>query len=149
MQLAMYKGPPTERLHKVGHAATCFVTQSAYSHCELVFAGRDELGRSLCASASPRDGGVRFARIDLSSGRWDVLPLPGCDDTAEAYAYDWFLRHSGMPYDHLGLAWFVLPISGFNHPARYFCSEAVATALRLHKPHKFHPQRLLDAAMEA
>lgn len=148
MQLAMYKGPATEFLHKIGHAGTCLVTGSIYSHCELVFGPPLQSGRSLCASASMRDKGVRFKHINLSSGRWDVYPL-AYDREAEPYAYDWFLQHQGIPYDYLGLAWFVLPIRAFNQPNRVFCSEAIALALRLPKPHKFHPQRLLDVAVKA
>ncbi len=149
MRLAMYKGPPDDFWHKVGHTGTRLWTWSKYSHCELVFGGPDRFGKSLCASASARDGGVRFKNIDLSSGRWDVLDLPGFDKADEAYAYDWFTAHRGLPYDHLALLWFVLPINQFNRSKRFFCSEAVAAALRMRKPHKFHPQRLLDAAMKA
>lgn len=148
MQLAMYKGPATECLHKIGHVGTCLVTRSIYSHCELVFGDTLTSGHSLCASSSMRDKGVRFKQINLASGRWDVYPL-AYDREAEAYAYDWFVKHQGMPYDHLGLAWFVLPIDGFNDPARFVCSEAIAAALRMRKPHKFHPQRLLNAAVKA
>lgn len=149
MQLAMYKGPATEPLHKIGHAATCLATWSIYSHCELVFGDTLANGHSLCASSSMRDKGVRFKHINLGTGRWDVYELPGFDRAAVAYAYDWFIKHQGLPYDYLGLAWFVLPIDAFNDPARYVCSEAIAAALRLDKPHKFHPQRLLDVAVKA
>jgi hypothetical protein len=37
MRIAMYKGPPDDFWHKVGHTATCLWTRSKYSHCELVF----------------------------------------------------------------------------------------------------------------
>jgi hypothetical protein len=145
MRLAMYKGPPDDFWHGVGHTATRLWTRSRYSHCELVFGEPDADGKSLCASSSARDGGVRFKRIDLGSGRWDVYDLPGFDAFDAAYARQWFHDHAGLPYDHLGLLWFVLPIGKFNHPARFVCSEACAAALRLPKPHKYHPQRLLDA----
>lgn len=149
MQLAMYKGPATEPLHKIGHAATCLVTGSIYSHCELVFGDPLPSGRSLCASSSPRDGGVRFNHINLASGRWDVFPLTRFDRNAEIHAYNWFIQHQGEPYDHLGLGYFILPIRALNRPGRHFCSEAGAAALRLHKPYKFSPQRLLDVAVKA
>jgi len=149
MKLACYKGPPDDFWHAVGHTATCVWTGSRYSHAELVFGEPDHLGESLCASASARDGGVRFKNIDLASGRWDVYALPGYDKFDEAYAYEWFSKHQGTPYDYFGLVWFVLPIRKFNHPHKQFCSEAIASALGMRKPHKFHPQRLLDAAMKA
>lgn len=145
MKLAMYKGPPTEFWHKVGHEATCLWTFSEYSHCELVFGGGSGDGKHLCASSSARDGGVRFKYINLASGHWDVYPIKG----DEAAAYDWFVAHQGAPYDHFGLGWFVLPIDQFNDPRRFFCSEAIAAALGLPKPHKFHPQRVLDRATKA
>lgn len=149
MQLAMYKGPATEPLHQIGHAGTCLVTWSIYSHCELVFGPPLTNGRSLCASSSMRDKGVRFKNINLASGRWDLYKLTRYSREDEIYAYNWFVQHQGLPYDLLGLAWFVLPISAFNDPARFVCSEAIAAALRMRKPHKFHPQRLLNAAVKA
>lgn len=149
MKLAMYKGPPDGFWHTVGHEATCLWTCSEYSHAELVFSDAPRHGQHLCASASARDGGVRFKRIDLSSGRWDVYDLPGFDAFDEQYARQWFKDHEGLPYDYFGLGWFVLPIDELNDPARYFCSEAIAAALRMRKPHKHHPQRLLTAALKA
>jgi hypothetical protein len=149
MKIAMYQGSPKDALHQVGHLATRLRTWSKYSHCELVFGDPDLFRMSMCASSSARDGGVRFKRIDLGSGRWDVYELPGFDAFDTAHARQWFHDHTGTPYDHLGLLWFVLPIGKFNHPARFVCSEACAAALRLPKPHKFHPQRLLDAVKKA
>jgi hypothetical protein len=149
MRIAMYKGPPDDFWHKVGHGATCLWTRSRYSHCELVFGEPGTDGRSLCASASSRDGGVRFKRINLGSGRWDVYTPSGYDAHDEAFARQWFHEHNGLPYDHLGLVWFVLPISAFNDPKKFTCSEACAAALGMPKPHKYHPQRLLGAAMKA
>lgn len=149
MKIAMYKGPPSDFWHKVGHEGTCLWTASRYSHAELVFSDEPVDGKHLCASASARDGGVRFKRIDLDSGSWDVYELPGYDAFDEAFSRQWFKEHDGLPYDHLGLVWFVLPIEAFNDPEAYFCSEAIAAALRMRKPHKFHPQKLLDAAVKA
>lgn len=143
----MYKGPPDDFWHKVGHAATCLWTRSRYSHCELVFSDAPVAGKHLCASSSARDGGVRFKRINLSSGRWDVYELPEHDAFDESYARQWVEDHAGLPYDHLGLVWFVLPIGAFDRSKRWFCSEAIAAALRMRKPHKFHPRRLLEAVL--
>lgn len=147
LRLAMYKGPPDDFWHQVGRTATCIWTRSIYSHCELVFGEPDADGQSLCASSSARDGGVRFKRIDLSSGRWDVYELPAIDAIDEALARQWFYAHIGRRYDWFGLVWFVLPIKAINDPARFFCSEAIGHALRLHSPHKLHPQRLLNTLL--
>lgn len=140
MKIAMYKGPARSVWHKIGHAFTCLWTGSEYSHCELVFDVRDSSSYTLCASSSGRDGGVRFKRINLASGHWDVYPIEG-DEVAAAR---WFVDHVAAGYDWFGLLWFVLPIKAFNNPKRYFCSEAMAASLGLEKPHKFHPQSLLD-----
>jgi hypothetical protein len=139
MKIAMYKGPPTHFLHKVGHAVINFWTGSDYSHCELVFGQPNMHGSSLCASSSARDGGVRFKWINLKDGKWDVYDLPGFDEkTAKA----WFYDRQGLKYDYLGLLWFVLPIRKFNNPRRWFCSEAIGAALGLDRPHKLHPEKL-------
>lgn len=144
MKIAMYKGPADDFWHKVGHWATCLWTRSKYSHCELVFSDAPVNGKHLCASSSTRDGGVRFKRIDLGSGKWDVFDLPGFYAFDESYARQWFYDNDAAKYDHLALLWFILPISAFDRSKRFFCSEAMAYALRIRKPHKYHPQRLLD-----
>jgi hypothetical protein len=146
MKLAMYKGPASDPLHKLSHWFTCLWTRSKYSHCELVFNGSGIMApKSLCASSSARDGGVRLKYIDLTSGHWDVYELPQFDALDEAEARAWFYAKADRSagYDWFGLLWFVLPIKAFNNPRRWFCSEAVAAALDLPKPHKLHPRKLL------
>lgn len=96
MQLAFYKGPPTDAGHFFAHYGVCAVTFSKYSHCELVIGG-------LCYSSSARDGGVRSKRIDLTSGRWDVIDVGG--DAARAL--EWFRAHEGKGYDWTGAARFL------------------------------------------
>ena len=132
----MYKGPPSDFMHKIGHFVTCFVTASKYSHCELVFSD------GMCGSSSARDGGVRLKHIDLESGHWDVFPIKYALD--ESYARAWFESNTSKKYDWFGLLWFILPIKAFNDPKRYFCSEAIGLSLSLRKPHKLHPQKCLD-----
>jgi hypothetical protein len=149
LRLAMYKGPAESLVHTVGHIAVRLRTLSRYSHCELVLGATDATGHATCWSSSGRDGGVRQKRLQIVSGRWDVYELPGYGEFDEAFARQWFKDRDGLPYDHLALLWFVLPINQFNRSKRFFCSEAVAAALRMRHPHKHHPQRLLDAAMKA
>lgn len=146
MTLAMYKGPAAKALYQFTHWFTCLWTHSDYSHCELVFGGPDEDGLSMCASSSARDGGVRFKRIDLSSGHWDIYPLPQFTEADYRSAMAWAVECGDAKYDWLGLLWFLLPIR-FEHPRRFFCSEAVGHMLRLPEPYKLHPQRLLDLLM--
>lgn len=143
MRLAMYKGPPNKFWHKIGHKAICLWTRSEYSHCELAFGEPNLMGTTLCASASARDGGVRWTHINLSSGRWDVFDMPDHSVADEQTAREWFQKHNGKGYDYFGLLWFLLPIKLVNNSRRFFCSEADADALGLPKPHKFHPQKLL------
>lgn len=147
LSLAMYKGPASNPLYQFTHWFTCLWTHSDYSHCELVFGGPDEEGMSLCGSSSARDGGVRLKKIDLRTGHWDIYPLPQFTALDHDRAKVWTFSYDDAKYDWLGLLWFVLPLR-FEHPRRFFCSEAVGHMLRLPDPHKLHPQRLLDKLMK-
>ena len=134
IQLAMYKGPPSDFWHKVGHEGTKAFTGSKYSHCELVINGT-------CCSASARDGGVRFKQIDLTSGKWDVFDIQG----DEQKAWDWFCTHAGDEYDYAGVARFVVPFLP-HRSNQWFCSEAVAAALGLDEPEQYTPHGLSEFA---
>jgi len=86
MQLALYKGEGDfyDKLIR-------FVTNSPYSHCELVIDG-------LCYSSSARDGGVRMKQIYLNPDKWDLYPV-----TADKlWALDWFINNVGKKYDWIG-----------------------------------------------
>ena len=117
MQIAFYKGPASGLKNKLGRLLVCIGTWSKYSHCELVING-------MCYSASARDGGVRAKLIDLASGHWDVVDVPG--DAMRALM--WFQAHQGQPYDWLGVLRFALPVLR-QRPGEWFCSEAVAAML--------------------
>ena len=117
MQIAFYKGPAKGLTNKLGRLLVCLGTLSRYSHCELVIQG-------VCYSASARDGGVRGKVIDLASGHWDVVDVPG----DEAAALAWFRQHEGERYDWMGVLRFVAPFLR-QRPGKWFCSEAVAEAL--------------------
>lgn len=67
MKIAFYKGLSLP-LNLVD-LATCLVTLSRYSHCELVFSD------GLSAAASIRDLKVRFKHIEYTSSRWDTFEL--------------------------------------------------------------------------
>ena len=143
MHIAMYKGPAKSLAQKLIHWGICSVTRSKYSHCELVPGLRAADGTHLCLSSSLRDGGVRFKRIDLSSGSWDVFPIAEDNEETRARAIQWFVAHADQKYDYLGLLWFLVPIR-LHRPDRQFCSEAIARALGLTDPHIYSPQHLLD-----
>jgi hypothetical protein len=65
---------------------------SKYSHCEIVFPD------GMCASSSPRDGGVRLKNIRLGR-KWDVFALNSHPPT-ETIRY-WFNINDGLPYDRI------------------------------------------------
>lgn len=134
IQIAFYKGPATDWLHKLTHWGICLVTLSKYSHCELVIHGT-------CVSSSARDGGVRAKQIELTSGKWTVLEIADPTGDFERQAWDWFATHAGQRYDWVGIARFLLPFLPHRRD-QWFCSEACAAALGLVNPSDWTPAKL-------
>lgn len=138
--LAFYKGPPSgDWWHWICHYAVCLWTWSRYSHVELVIDG-------VCHSASPRDGGVRFKKIDLGSGRWDVFPIRLTEQQIE-YAVLWFHINQGDRYDWAGIWRFVFPFLPHSR-SRWFCFESVGAALGFAGAHKLTANDLYQWAAE-
>lgn len=126
MKLAFHIGGTGRWYQRLFDWAVRRVTGSPFSHVELVINGESW-------SSSLRDGGVRCKRIQFDPAHWVVIDIPGDQD----YAHRWFLCHVGKPYDLLGLVRFVVP---FPRSARsWFCSEAVAAALKHKAPEKYSP----------
>ncbi len=101
-----------------------------YSHTELVFSTLIR-GVNNCASASWRDGKVRYNRIDFSTGKWDFTPL---DPKLETHAIAVFNRAEGLDYDYLGVSTFPLMylVPGWRTSKhKFFCSEICGEALGL------------------
>ena len=139
LYLALYKGPPSDLLHIIGHNATRLWTWSKYSHAELVIDG-------VCWSSSARDGGVRSKVIDLDSGKWDVVKLT--DNLLTKYnALLWFKQHEGDEYDYRNILRFVIPIVGHDK-RKWVCYEACAAALGIKNPHKLDADKLLEEALK-
>jgi hypothetical protein len=136
VKLALYKGPGKTLLHKALHNIICRVTQSQYSHCELVIGG-------VCYTSSNRDGGVRAKAMTLNAGQWDVYEIEG----DEAKALKWFQEHMGQGYDWFGTLKFIFPFIP-NGKKTWFCSEACAAALGVADPGMVSPQDLLDELIE-
>lgn len=131
LRAAFYKA--TRRgLQGIYSRAVRAIDRGPYSHCELVFSD------GLSASASYIDGGVRFKDIDYNPAHWDFMALP---DELEDYARDWFEFNMGLPYDLAGNVRFVLPWVRDSEKG-WFCSEAMAAALRLKEPWRFGPNGL-------
>ena len=127
VQLALYKGPPNGFMNLLGYWLIRLWTWSRWSHAELVIDGT-------AWSASAWDRGVRGKRIDLNSGKWDVIAVPLTDhETARALA--WFLEREGDSYDYRNLLRFVVPFVGHNG-RHWVCFESVAAALGMAAPHK-------------
>jgi hypothetical protein len=139
VQIALYKGPPTEAEHWLSHAITVAVLSLArlrwcpYSHAELVVDG-------VCHSSSVRDKGVRAKSIDLTSGRWVLRECPGVDADA---ALARFFERKGLGYDWPGALRWGLPFLR-QRPRADYCFEVVAHMLGLPNPEKWHPLDLLD-----
>lgn len=106
-----------------------------YSHVELVFS--DGVNAS-----SVLDGGVRFEQPGVEKfsdpTQWSLVE---CSMFDEATARAWFTANQGKKYDVWGDAHFVV---GFIKQSdnRYFCSEAVATALGFTEGWRFDPNAL-------
>lgn len=137
--IALYKGKPDEFWHTLFHYATCFFLSIRklrivkHSHAELCLDG-------VCYSSSVRDGGARAKLIDLTSGKWDIVPIELTPEQKQ-YALNYFKVTDGWPYDFLGAIGVVLPL--FHH-LRYqlFCFEIVAEMLRMPDPSHVTPVEL-------
>lgn len=126
--IAFYKGPPNDDwVHALSHYGIRVWTWSRWSHAELVIDG-------WCWSASGRDHGVRRKRIDLESGRWDVVHLD-LDQEAIARALAWFLLHEGESYDYRNILRFMIPAVGHNK-RHWVCFESIGEALGLAGTHR-------------
>ena len=115
-------------------------TNSEYSHVELII---EELGKGfyLCGSSSLRDDGVREKVIYLNNSRWDILEIPVKD---ENYAKEWFRVNYGKKYDLLGQLNVISPYPQSTN--KYWCSEAIAAALKIQDPHRYAPSHLYSYA---
>ncbi len=132
MKVAFYKARGT-----LVDRAIRWWQRGPYSHVEAVLADNGD-GTFECAS-SVRSAGVRVAPITLPSSDWDILDISADVDAVRA----WFTAHAGARYDWMGIFGFVMrPIGG--EPGRYFCSEAIASALGIGEPWRLDPNALAD-----
>jgi hypothetical protein len=125
MKVALYKG---KRGGFAGafDAAVRWWTRGAYSHVELIFSD------GMSASASARDGGVRFKDIEYHPDRWDIIEI----EADEEYARAFIEKRVGLGYDYFGLFGFVWrPHNGAA--SLWFCSELIAGALKLNDPWRY------------
>ncbi len=118
-------------------------TYGKYSHVELYFEEHD-----ICFSASLRDKGVRFKKIEHSD-HWDSVPL--VSKYQEAEIIQWCETQVGLPYDLLGILGLGMNLPFVNNNAfmlhkKWYCSEIIATVLTAYNikrlPAHISPNRL-------
>lgn len=114
MKLAFYKAKHGNFID----AIVSFFIRSKYSHVEIVFSD------GLCASASPREKGVRFKRINLDNGKWDLYDINE-NVLDEKEVKIWFFRHLGESYDTLGAIGSGIGIPLYSKHKK-FCSLCLA-----------------------
>lgn len=132
MQIAFYKG----KAH-IGNRLISWWTRGVYSHCEVITGIDTVTGEKLCASASGRDGGVRFKLMNLPADKWDIIEVP-----FDGYeAAQWFEDHKDKAYDYLGLVGFVWSAQ-HDSKDKWFCSEAVAASMGFAEAWRFDPNHL-------
>jgi hypothetical protein len=137
--LAFYKGTAAENPSaRFFDQLVCWRTHGRFSHCEIVV----DPATGLCASSSLRDHGVRFKYINLHSGRWELVTVPGDVDKA----VEWFKAREGAPYDWFGLLAWAVPWR-VDRRGRWFCSESCAAALGLPQPWGISPNDLYHIAV--
>jgi hypothetical protein len=112
-------------------------TYKRSTHVEALLAG--PWYSASIGSASLRDGGVRVKRdVRLNPAHWIALERPLHADY-EASLQDWFAGHRGEPYDLFGAIGSVVPALVRHGNGKWFCTEAVAAALRYSMPHTLCP----------
>ena len=137
MKIAFYRYRKSDPIYKtIINRLVCWWTRGPYSHVEIVL-GTNPDGTNICASSSARDGGVRIKNIKMPSYKWDFIEVEA--DAAQVRA--WFEGQAGRKYDYLAWLGFLWRReSGSSN--RWFCSEAVATALGYADAWRFDPNTL-------
>jgi hypothetical protein len=145
--LAFYKGKKQENPDTTFFdRLICYVTNSRYSHVELVGEYSSETKIGECWTSSPRDKGVRPASIKFDPIHWELFEYTGpvllnAPNMSLQDVYTWFEPKRGLKYDWLGAVGTKFKL--IRHVStKYFCSEIVAEFFMLKKPHRFTPKKL-------
>lgn len=113
--LALYKGRGGDWWDKLTDWAIRTFTRGKYSHCEIAierhhFESGDRCRPTIsydCYTSSPRDGGVRCKKIDVSHRlNWDLVLLPSHITEAQVLAF--YEQTKGAKYDFFGALGVVL-----------------------------------------
>ena len=137
-----YVGPAKSGIAaKIGYYATRFGQRNygkiarTITHTELFVGGR--WNSASIASSSIPDKGVRVKHyVSLNPKHWIALELKG-RNVDQAHA--WFVHNKGCGYDLFGAMGSVVPALIRHHPAKRFCSEAVAESDGLPDAHTLNP----------
>lgn len=123
---AFYKGTRAENPHaRVFDRLVTWWPRSRgrFSHCELAVPRSGTV--HACWSSSALDGGVRPKDIDMGTGRWVLVVIPGLEVVP---ALLWFEGAFGRFYDFPGILGYVVPF--VKQVARWlYCSESLASAI--------------------
>ena len=116
-------------------------TRGLFSHCEIYFSKFD-----ICCSASPREGMVRFKKIDdlFTSGKWTILSTEADED----WAYKFCKEHEGQKYDWLAIICCQFLPFGEQARNKWFCSELAARIKGYIHAAWYSPNRLYSAMMK-
>jgi hypothetical protein len=107
------------------------------THTELLLGG--PWHSASIASSSIVNGGVRIKHgVRLNPAHWVALERRLPRDY-EASLQDWFVQHRGEGYDLFGAIGSVVPALIRHGNQKWFCTEAVAAALRYSMPHTLCP----------
>lgn len=142
--LAFYKGRANNWWYRLQDDAIRYVTQSPYSHVELIKGDATKHGIPyLCWSSSGRDGGVRKKNITLREGQWDMVKIQMTKEK-----YDDILnkigKEQGKSYDYAGILLSQIFAFGRHSKRRWFCSELIAYAMGIEQPERFSPGMLYN-----
>lgn len=129
---------------RLGWAATRLVQRGQFARVTHVegYYGADDQGRSIIASASLRDGGVRVKPASLTREHWLAAEVP-CWDAKRSLAF--ILPHVGEGYDTRGALATVF-LSGQDGD-RWFCNEIVGASVGLISPDIFGPAQFFALAL--
>lgn len=119
----------------------CWVTNSRFSHVEIIPSYDMHAPKNHSWSASPKDNGIRKASIDFHTGNWELYEVE--TEVSRDHIESWFVTQDGAKYDWFGAVGARISfITGSSK--RMFCSEAVGQCLNIPNSWTLTPQELFD-----
>jgi len=138
--LLFYKGTKLENSSSTFlDRVICFFTGSQFSHVELSLSNVGFTHTTI--SSSSRDGGVRIATINVDDGHWYIIEL------RNDVSFEYIGSALGKRYDYIGLFGALFKVGIFNSKTKWFCSELIATSLKIDKPWAQTPESLFNYSL--